>query len=260
MKKISIITPVYNAKDMLKRTLESVLRQDYTLIEHVVMDGGSSDGSVDLLEEYAKKYEQVGKKLIWASEKDDGMIDATNKAYRIASGDLFLFFSDIYANNHIISKIVAAFDEEDVDYTHGGLAYQRNGKIIRAWNGKHGNWRLGWMAAHPTLCITRSVWEKHGPYLNKYLNAWDYEFEIKLFVDQSLKYKNFEEHLVIYYAGGTSNAGLKGKYRSIRDAYFALRDNHIKFAFFVNLCKTIRGVFSYIFVKKKHINLEDWMK
>ena len=224
-----------------------------------MIDGGSKDGSVELLVEYERKYAQAGKKLIWVSEKDNGMIDATNKAYHMASGDLLLFFSDVYVNDHIISKIVAAFEEE-IDYTHGGLAYQQNGKIIRTWSGKHGNWRFGWMAAHPTLCVTRSVWEKHGPYLDKYLNGWDYEFEIKLLRDQSLKYKSFEEPLVIYYAGGTSNAGLKGKCNSIRDAYFALRDNHVKFAFFVNLCKTIRGVCSYIFVKREEIILEDWMK
>lgn len=260
MRKISIITPVYNEKDMLNRTLESVLRQDYPLIEHIVVDGGSKDGSVELLIEYEKKYAQTGKRLIWVSEKDNGMIDATNKAYRIASGDLLLFLSDVYVNDHIISKIVVAFNEAGLDYTHGGLVYQQNGKIVRTWNGKHGNWRLGWMAAHPTLCITRSVWEKHGPYVDKYLNGWDYDFEIKLFMDKTLKHKNILEPLVIYYAGGTSNGSLIRKCKSIRDAYFVLRDNNVKFALFTNFCKTLRGICSYIFVIRKEIPLEDWMR
>lgn len=260
MKKVSIISPVFNAAGMLKRSLESVLRQDYQNIEHVVTDGSSKDGTVELLEEYEKKYAEAGKKLVWVSEEDHGMVDATNKASSIASGELLLFFSDVYANDHIISKIVAAFDEEEVDYVHGGLLYQQDGKIIRTWSGKHGNWRLGWMAAHPTLCFTRSVWEKHGPYVDKYLNGWDYDFEIKLFKDKSLKYKTFEEPLIIYYAGGTSNGGLKKKCKSIRDAYFVLRDNNVQFAFFVNFCKTIRGVCSYLLVNRREIELEDWMK
>lgn len=259
MKKISIISPVYNSVDMLKRTLESVLRQDYPIIEHVVADGGSKDGTVELLTEYEKKYAAAGKKLIWVSEKDGGMIDATNKASRMASGDLFLFLSDVYVNNHTISKIVAAFDK-GVDYTHGGLVYQRDGKIIRNWNGKHGDWRLGWMAAHPTLCFTRSVWEKHGPYADKYLNAWDYDFEIRMFMDKSLRCKTLAEPLVIYYAGGTSNNGFGGKWKSIRESYFVLRDNKVKFAAIINCLKTWRGLWSYIWVKREQIYLEDWMR
>lgn len=260
MKRVSIISPFYNDRTMLRRTLESVLRQDYLNIEHVVTDGGSKDGSVEILKEYEKKYAEVGKKLVWVSERDGGMIDATNKASRMATGELFLFFSDVYVNDHVISKIVEAFDEEEIDYVHGGLLYQRNGKIIRNWSGKHGNWHLGWMAAHPTLCFTRAVWEKHGPYVDRYLNGWDYDFEVKLFKDRALKYKTFEEPLIIYYAGGTSNGGLKGKYKSIKEAYFVLRDNKVKFAFFTNLCKTLRGICSYFFVTRKKVHLEEWMK
>jgi len=259
MKKISLITPVLNAEAMLRRSLESVLRQDYPYIEHVVADGGSQDGTVQLLKDYEKKYSETGKKLIWVSEKDKGMIDATNKASRMATGELFLFFSDVYVNDHVISNIVAAFDNNEIDYIHGGLIYQRDGRVIRTWKGKHGNWRLGWMAAHPTLCFTRSVWKKHGPYVDKYLNSWDYDFEIKLFKDRALKYKTFEEPLVIYYAGGTSNGSLSGKCKSIRDAYFVLKDNHVRFAFFTNFCKTVRGVCSYLFVDRKEIKLEQWM-
>jgi len=260
MKKISIITPVFNAADMLKRSLESVLRQDYSMIEHVVADGGSNDATVDLLIAFEQKYAEVGKKLIWVSEKDNGMIDATNKASSIASGELLLFCSDVYVNKHVISKIVTAFDNDEIDYVHGGLIYQRDGKAIRNWSGKHGNWRLGWMAAHPTLCFTRSVWEKHGPYVDKYLNAWDYDFEIKLFKDKTLRYKTFEEPFVIYYAGGTSNGSMKGKCKSIRDAYYVLKENNVRFAFLTNFCKTLRGICSYLFVSRKKIYLENWMR
>lgn len=260
MRKISIISPVYNAKEMLKRSLESVLRQDYPVIEHVVVDGDSPDGSAELLKEYEKKYEEIGKKLIWVSEKDNGMIDATNKAYKLASGDLLIFLSDVYYNDHIISKIVSAFDEEELDYAYGGIAFQKDGRIIRSWSGRHGNWRLGWMIAHPTLCVTRTVWEKHGPYIDKYLNGWDYDFEVKLFKDESLKYKNFTEPLLIYYAGGTSNGGLKGKWNSTRDSYFVLKDNHVEFALFITLCRILRVLCSYVFIKDRKVELEDWMR
>lgn len=260
MKKVSFVTPVYNARDMLRRTLESVLRQDYPNIEHVVVDGGSSDGTIDLLKEYEKKYSLAEKELIWVSEKDNGIWDATNKATDMSSGELIMYAADVFANSQVVSEIVRAFEANDIDYLYGGMLYQRDGKIIRRWSGKHGNWRLGWMAASPTLCYTRETWEKHGPYIEDYKASADYDFQIKLFKDKSLKYLTICAPLVIFYAGGISNGNIKLKWNAIKEGNKILHDNNVKFAVFTTLCKIMTALFAYGFASHERVELEDWMK
>lgn len=259
MKKISFVTPVYNAQDMLRRTLESVLRQDYPNIEHVVVDGGSSDGTVDVLKEYEKKYLAVGKKLIWISEKDNGIWDATNKATDMSSGELIMYATDVFCNLHIISEIVDAFEKNNIDYLHGGMLYQRDGKVIRRWRGKQGNWRLGWMMASPTLCYTRETWEKHGPYIEEYRASADYDFQIKLFKDKSLKCKAICNPLVIFYAGGISNGSIKLKWNAIKEGNRILHDNNVSFPAFTTFCKIVIAIFAYGLASHESVELEEWM-
>lgn len=265
MKKISIITPVFNAADMLKHTLESVLRQDYPMIEHVVADGGSTDGSVEILKEYEKKYEESGKKLLWVSEKDNGITDGLNKASKLSSGDLIIYMTDVFAYSHVITEIAEQFRDDDLDYTFGGLIYQRDGRIIRRWSGKPGNWRFGFMIATPTLCYTRSVWEKHGPYSDKYVSSYgqdvsDYDFQIKIMRDKTLKYLAIPKPLVVYYAGGSSNGSFRYRWYCIKECQKVLRDNRVLFPTFTNFCKTLIAMFAYIFASRKKVEFEDWMK
>ncbi len=99
---ISILSTFYNDREMLVRTLDSVLGQSYQKIEHVVTDGGSIDGSVEVLKEYEEKYKKVGKRLIWKSEKDSGIYDGSNKAAAMASGDYLLFGTDPYVDDTVI--------------------------------------------------------------------------------------------------------------------------------------------------------------
>ena len=260
MKKISIISPVFNPGKMLWRNLESVLRQDYLSVEHVVVDGGSTDGSVDVLKEYERRYEEAGKKLIWISAPDRGISDAVNKASAMSSGDLMIFFIDVFVDDHTISEIVEKFEKDNIDYTFGGLLYQENGRIIRRWSGKPGNWHFGFMLATPTLCYTRSVWEKHGPYSENYICANDYDFQLKLLKDKSLRYQSIAKPLVIYYAGGISNNSFQARWKWIKESQRVLKDNQVPFATFTNCCKTGIALCAYIFASHKKIEMEEWMK
>lgn len=265
MEKISIVSPFYNDKVMLKRTLESVLRQDYANIEHVVADGGSTDGSVDLLKEYEAKYKSAGKELIWVSEKDNGIADGVNKATAMSSGNVIMFMVDVLASSHIITEIMEYFEKRGIDYLFGGLIYQRNGKIVRQWSGKPGNWRFGFMMATPTLCYRRAVWKKHGPYSEKYVSPTgqdvsDYDFQLKLMRDRSLNFQAIRKPLVIYYAGGSSNNNFRYRLACIAECQKALRANNISFPLFTNLCKTLIALFAYTFAPHKKIILESWME
>lgn len=257
MIKISITSTFYNDKAMLKIIMDSVLSQTYPNIEHCITDGGSTDGSVELLKEYEIKYKQSGKILKWVSEKDEGIYDGINKAYAMTTGDYCIFASDPYVSKSTIEFVVSVLEEKKCDYVYGGIYFVKNGKNIRRWSGKPGNWRTGWMPADPTLFVKREVWFSHGPYDIKYKSAADYKFHLSLLMDKSLTSCSLGKKIVIFYADGVSNKGLKGKWLSICECQKILREHHVRFALFTNICKTIRGICSYIFVAHKEFNLED---
>ncbi len=257
--KISIVSAFYNDKKMLKLFLDSVLNQTYSDLEHCIADGGSTDGSVELLKEYEEKYRQAGKVLKWVSEKDNGLYNGSNKAAGFATGDYMMFGSDPYVNNSVFDYLASFLQNKQPDYVYGGVYFQKDGVIIRKWNDKKGNWKLGWMMATPTLCIKSELWDKYGPADEKYHAAADYKLQLMLFRDKSLVSYPIGKKIVIFYAGGVSNGGLKGKLRSIKECGQILKECNVRCWWFVNLCKTIRGLCSYIFVSHKKVaDLEDW--
>ena len=254
---ISILSTFYNDKKMLKIMMDSVLKQDYPDIEHVITDGGSTDGSVELIKEYEKKYAECGKKLVWKSERDKGLYDGDNKAAELSTGDYIIFGSDPYTDNSVISKICMAIEKDDLDYIYGGINFIRNGNIVRQWSGKKGNWRLGWMAANPTLCVRRDLWFKYGPYDMTYKSAADYKFQVKLFQDKTLRSDSLPYPLVNYYAGGASNGGIKANIISIKENFRIMRECKISFGWFTVICKMVIAFFAYTFASQKKFDQED---
>lgn len=253
---ISIASTFYNDKEMMIRVLESVLKQTYQKIEHVVTDGGSTDGSVEILQEYEKKYAHVGKKLVWKSEKDKGLYDGFNKAANMTTGEYFLFGTDPYVNNTVIQYLVNELKDRKFDYVYGGVYFLKDGKIIRQWSGKSGNWRLGWMAATPTLCMKRALWKKYGPFDIHYKISADYKFQVKLFQDKLLKSKSINKKIVMYYAGGTSNGSLKANWEAIKECQRILDDCNVKFGWFTNICKIMIALCAYVFASHKQVELK----
>ncbi len=258
--KISIASTFYNDKKMLKLVLESVLNQTYSNLEHCIADGGSTDGSVELLKEYEEKYRQTGKVLKWVSEKDNGIYNGFNKAAGFATGEYMIFCSDPYVNNSVFDYLSSFIQNKQADYVYGGMYFQKDGEIIRKWNDKKGNWKLGWLVATPTLCFRSELWKKYGPMDEKYNSASDYKFQLMLFRDKSLVSYPIGKKIVMYYAEGTSNNGLKGKLRSINESGQILKECNVSCWWFVNLCKTIRGLGSYIFVLHKKVAVLEGKK
>lgn len=257
MMKISIVSSFYNDKEMLIRVLDSVLEQTYQNIEHVVKDAASTDGSVEVLKEYEEKYCRAGKKLVWKSEKDDGLTQGFNEAYAMATGDYYILAVDPYVDDTVIEYIAEKLYKYDLDYTYGGMYFQKDGKIVRRWSGKPGNWHLGWMMATPTMVIKKDLWKKYGPLDEKYRGGSDYKFQIQLFQDESLKTMSLNKVLVNYYAGGTSNGDLKGNWNSIKESYLALMECKVKFAWLTTMCKILIALCAYVFASHKKIELED---
>lgn len=253
-KKVSILSVFYNDKKLLEKTIKSVLSQDYPNIEHIIIDGGSTDGSVELIKEMEPFYHG---RLKWISEKDKGIYDAYGKACKLMTGDIIGTITDVFCSTDAVSSVVKAIQENDADGCYGGLIIVKNKKVIRRWSGKAGNIYLGWMPATPTLFLTKEIFWKdnHGLFKTNYKGASDYERSIRLIRNKAIKLVGIQKELVALEYGGTSTGGLPAAILGIREGHRALVENNVRFAWFVDICRIIRTILTYIFVRRKEVTI-----
>ncbi len=235
--KVSIITTTYNDKENLKKIIAQVKNQDYANIEYVIVDGGSTDGTLEVIAEAA---EYFGSRLKWISEKDKGIYDAINKGIRLSTGDILGCCFDQYAGPDVISKMVAIMEKEGTDGVHGDLYYMEGDKVVRYWHQGQGNIRFGWMPGHPTLYLRKSVYDKYGLYKTDYRISADYEFMIRILKDDKVKLSYLPEVLIYMSHGGTSTNSLGAYLAGMKEGHRALRENGVRFAWFTDLCRTLR--------------------
>lgn len=235
--KVSIITTTYNDKENLKKIIAQVKNQDYANIEYVIVDGGSADGTLEVIAEAA---EYFGDRLKWISEKDKGIYDAINKGIRLSTGDILGCCFDQYAGPDVISKMVAIMEKEGTDGVHGDLYYMEGDKVVRYWHQGQGNIRFGWMPGHPTLYLRKSVYDKYGLYKTDYRISADYEFMIRILKDDKVKLSYLPEVLIYMSHGGTSTNSLGAYLAGMKEGHRALRENGVRFAWFTDLCRTLR--------------------
>ena len=235
--KVSIITTTYNDKENLKKIIAQVKNQDYANIEYVIVDGGSTDGTLEVIAEAA---EYFGDRLKWISEKDKGIYDAINKGIRLSTGDILGCCFDQYAGPDVISKMVAIMEKEGTDGVHGDLYYMEGDKVVRYWHQGQGNIRFGWMPGHPTLYLRKSVYDKYGLYKTDYRISADYEFMIRILKDDKVKLSYLPDVLIYMSHGGTSTNSLGAYLAGMKEGHRALRENGVRFAWFTDLCRTLR--------------------
>ena len=235
--KVSIITTTYNDKENLKKIIAQVKNQDYANIEYVIVDGGSTDGTLEVI---AAAAEYFGDRLKWISEKDKGIYDAINKGIRLSTGDILGCCFDQYAGPDVISKMVAIMEKEGTDGVHGDLYYMEGDKVVRYWHQGQGNIRFGWMPGHPTLYLRKSVYDKYGLYKTDYRISADYEFMIRILKDDKVKLSYLPEVLIYMSHGGTSTNSLGAYLAGMKEGHRALRENGVRFAWFTDLCRTLR--------------------
>lgn len=237
MKKVSIITTTYNDSAALRKTVEQVKNQDYENIEYIIVDGASTDDTMDVIME-AK--EHFGERLRWISEKDHGIYDAINKGLKLATGDYIGTCFDQFAGNDVISKMIAIMEKEGTDGVHGDLDYMDGEKIVRKWRQGQGNIRKGWMPGHPTLYLKREVYEKYGLYKTDYRISADYEYMIRILKDGEVKLSYIPEVLIKMAHGGTSTGSLGAYLEGMKEGHRALKENGVKLAWLVDLRRTLR--------------------
>jgi glycosyltransferase len=243
MLKVSLLVTTYNVKENLKITLEHIRKQDYPDMEIVIVDGASTDGTVDVIREFADWAAQTKKPEVkWVSERDEGLYDAMNKAYELCTGDVVAVCNDILYTEDAVSKLVRAIEQggEACVGAHADLVYMKNDTVVRSWHMGEGELRQGWMPGHPTLFLKREIYEKYGNYDTGYRCAADYEFMVRFLKDKNNRLAYVPETLVAMFYGGTSNAGLKNYLVSFREGYLALRRNGVRFPLLITVRRTLR--------------------
>ncbi len=246
--KVSIITVTFNSADHLQDCINSVKQQSYPNIEYIIIDGKSTDSTLSII----RKNEAVIDYSI--SETDKGMYDAINKGLQVATGDIIgiLNSDDVFDNNEVIDHIVTAFNKEGVDSVYGDLEFvDRNdlNRVMRVWKGlpyKRSRFQHGWMPAHPTFYIKRSLIEQYGGYENHYFSAADYEFMSRYLYLHKVSSYYIPELLVRMRMGGQSNVNFKQRLRANRRDYLAMKKNKIPFAFLVSILKPLIKVHQFV--------------
>lgn len=241
-KKVSLILTTYNAENNLKKTLDSIEKQDYFDIEVIIKDGNSNDSTWEIIQEYQGRSKHVVKAYRC---HDKGIYDAMNQGYALASGDYILFFNDTFTRTNAITTMVDAVESHtECVGCHSDLVYEKDGHIVRRWKmGEQKSVYSGWMPGHPTLLLKREVYEKYGLYKTDYRIAADYEFMVRFLRENRIAY--IPETLISMYYGGTSNNGIGSYFRSFTEGNRALRENGYKFCLCISVVRTIRVLLQF---------------
>jgi len=241
--KVSIITVVLNNAEYIEACIQSVINQDYENIEYIVIDGGSTDGTIGVIKKYEDKIN------VWISEPDDGIYYAINKGIDMSSGDIIgmLHSDDLYIDAHVISNIVRKFSKDNVDSVYADLVYvERNNlsNVVRYYDSsvfQISKFAYGWMPAHPSCFIRKNVYAKYGLYKTDYIIAADYELLVRFYAKHRISYSYLPKVIVKMRSGGLSTRNFKSNVILNGEIVRACRENGIE----TNIFK----VYSKYFVK-----------
>jgi glycosyltransferase involved in cell wall biosynthesis len=227
--KVTVITVSRNSEATLLDTLRSVAAQSLPGVEHVVVDGASTDATPDIVRRHGT---HVAKFL---SEPDHGIYDAMNKGLRLATGDIigFLNADDRYADAGVLERVARAMDKEGLDAIFGDVAFfraQDPQSIVRRYRSDRfhpSRLAWGWMPAHPALFMRRKIFQRIGPFRTDYRIAGDFELVARAFKDGNLRYRHLPEVLVMMRTGGVSTGGWRNTLILNREVLRACRENGI---------------------------------
>jgi len=246
--KVSIITVVFNGKDTISDCIDSVLTQDYKDIEYVIIDGNSSDGTVELIKSYGDRIFKL------TSEPDKGIYDAMNKGLKMASGEIvgILNADDFYSDSKVISDVVRSFNNIGIEGVYGDLQYVSADdklRVTRNWisgNYKKGSFLNGWMPPHPTLFLKKSVYDKVGLFRLDMGSAADYELMLRIIHKTGIKIAYVPRVLVKMRAGGVSNSSISNRLAANRNDRKAWAVNELNPNFYTLWFKPLRKIFQFL--------------
>ena len=224
--KISVITISYNAEDTIEKTLKSIENQSYNNIEHIIIDGGSKDSTLEICNSFSHEAKII-------SELDNGVYDAFNKGLKLATGDVvgFLNADDTFYNENSIQDIVDAFSNNETDIVYGNLDYvNEESKVIRNWISRpyeKGLLKKAWKIAHPSFYCKKEVYDRLGGYNDSFKIAGDFELCLRFLEINQVPSFYLNKKLVKMLVGGISNSGLKSKWIIFKEDLRAFKINNI---------------------------------
>ncbi len=229
--KISIITVCFNSEKTIKDTLISVSNQKNVDVEHVLIDGASKDGTLDII----KNHHKVSKLI---SEPDNGIYDAMNKGINLATGEIIgtLNADDFYYDDNVLKEVKEVFLDPSIEACYGDLVYIKQDDIsqtVRFWKSndyKNGLFKSGWMPAHPTFFVRKNVYERLGGFKLDYKIAADFELLFKFIEQNKIKTKYIPKVMVKMRLGGTTNKSFKNIWVQNREIVNTLQSYYPDFS------------------------------
>ena len=245
--KISIVTVGFNSAKTIKHTIDSVLMQTHDDVEYIIVDGGSTDGTMDIVDSYG---DAISKKV---SEPDKGIYDAMNKGLRMATGDVIgiLNSDDFYADADVLRDVYQRFESEVSECVYADLEYVdavHTDKVIRYW--KSGKWTPssflnGWMPPHPTFFVKRQAYEEYGNYDTAFRSSADYELMLRFLHKNKLSVSYLPRVIVKMRTGGQSNASVSNRVSANKEDQMAWKKNGLSPRFYTIALKPIRKISQY---------------
>ncbi|WP_088655204.1 glycosyltransferase family 2 protein [Geofilum rhodophaeum] len=241
--KLTLITISYQACRQLEATIRSVAAQDCAELEYIVVDGGSDDGTVQMLAQYNHVVHA------YVSEPDQGIYDALNKGLKMARGSLlgFLHAGDRFAHEQVLSRVLSSHETAPWDLLYGDLQYVTSHeplRVLRLWKSgvfKTKSLRHGWMPPHPSVYFTRDLLEQIGNFDTSFRIAADYDWLLRALSVKDLRVNHLPEVMVNMQAGGVSNGSLRGLLQKSLEDYRALRKNRVG-GWYSLLAKNLRKI------------------
>lgn len=240
--KISIITVSFNSAKTIEDTIKSVLNQDYSDVEYILIDGYSSDQTMEIVNRYKSDIEYI------LSEPDNGIYDAMNKGIKASKGDVIgiLNSDDVYENSSVISNMIKTLKDSDGVYADLVYVQQNNlNHIKRYWKSgkyKFGSFLHGWMPPHPTFFVKKTCYQKYGLYNTSLKSAADYELMLRFIHKNKIKVEYFDNVIVKMRLGGVSNLSIKNRFNANREDKLAWKINNLNPNFLTFLLKPLRKI------------------
>jgi glycosyltransferase involved in cell wall biosynthesis len=228
--KVSIITIVKNGAETIEETIRSVLDQTYPNIEYLVIDGGSTDRTFEVVRRYA------GRISYWASEQDKGLYDGMNKGIRVATGEVvgILGSDDVYVDGQVIENVVAGMSEHAAESCYADLRYvdrKNSRRLVRYWKSgpfSKERFKRGWMPPHPTFFVRREIYSKYGAFNTDFFLAADYELMLRFLYRYGISTVYIPRILVNMKTGGKSHPGPLNTLKAMTENYQAWRVNGLR--------------------------------
>jgi glycosyltransferase len=246
--KVSIITIAFNAADTIEETIQSVINQDHQDLEYIVIDGGSKDDTLSILEKYKSNID------VLVSEPDKGVYDAMNKGIARATGELVAILNadDVYANSRVISEAISILESQNCDAVYGDLQYVNRDnpdKVFRNWVSgkfKRSSFKWGWMPPHPTFMVKRKLYDSFGAFNTELRTSADYELMLRFLYKNEASIAYLPKVLVKMKVGGQSNASVSNRLKANKEDQKAWELNNVRPFFFTLWLKPLRKIRQFL--------------